>query len=226
MKCPCKDCDHRTLTCHGLCEGYKAWRNWKDEVNRKRQLDGELKALQGVDADVRRGEVMVVIGPSGSGKSTFLRCLNLLKTSDRTVQQLTGRLRLDGYPEEVIRCALDYVASFHYTDDRRYAQNYVRMMSARKSRRQIETELIQKGVDHEVVRAALCEADAEAGEDGGLERTAILALARKRGYDPGKADRDETARFYRYLMGKGFGYESIRSVLSTGSRQDPAEYLD
>ena len=159
-------------------------------------------------------------------KRSRLRCLNLLKTSDRTVQQLTGRLRLDGYPEEVIRCALDYVASFHYTDDRRYAQNYVRMMSARKSRRQIETELIGKGVDHEVVRAALCEADAEAGEDGGLERTAILALARKRGYDPGKADRDETARFYRYLMGKGFGYESVRSAFSSVSRQDTAEYLD
>ena len=41
--------------------------------------EGQLKALQGVDADVRKGEVMVVIGPSGSGKSTFLRCLNLLE---------------------------------------------------------------------------------------------------------------------------------------------------
>ena len=41
--------------------------------------EGKLKALQGVDADVHRGEVMVVIGPSGSGKSTFLRCLNLLE---------------------------------------------------------------------------------------------------------------------------------------------------
>ena len=41
--------------------------------------DGQLKALRGVDADVHRGEVMVVIGPSGSGKSTFLRCLNLLE---------------------------------------------------------------------------------------------------------------------------------------------------
>ena len=40
---------------------------------------GELKALRGVDTDVRRGEVLVVIGPSGSGKSTFLRCLNLLE---------------------------------------------------------------------------------------------------------------------------------------------------
>ena len=41
--------------------------------------DGELKALRGVDADIHRGEVVVVIGPSGSGKSTFLRCLNLLE---------------------------------------------------------------------------------------------------------------------------------------------------
>ena len=41
--------------------------------------EGQLKALQGVDTEVHRGEVMVVIGPSGSGKSTFLRCLNLLE---------------------------------------------------------------------------------------------------------------------------------------------------
>ena len=40
---------------------------------------GELKALRGVDTDIHRGEVLVVIGPSGSGKSTFLRCLNLLE---------------------------------------------------------------------------------------------------------------------------------------------------
>ncbi len=40
---------------------------------------GELKALNGVDTDIHRGEVLVVIGPSGSGKSTFLRCLNLLE---------------------------------------------------------------------------------------------------------------------------------------------------
>ncbi len=41
---------------------------------------GEIKALDGVTAEVGRGEVVVVIGPSGSGKSTFLRCLNLLET--------------------------------------------------------------------------------------------------------------------------------------------------
>ena len=41
---------------------------------------GAVKALDGVSNDIKKGEVVVVIGPSGSGKSTFLRCLNLLET--------------------------------------------------------------------------------------------------------------------------------------------------
>ncbi len=46
----------------------------------KKYYNGDrIKALDGVSADIRKGEVVVVIGPSGSGKSTFLRCLNLLE---------------------------------------------------------------------------------------------------------------------------------------------------
>ncbi|MCY9592834.1 amino acid ABC transporter ATP-binding protein [Paenibacillus chitinolyticus] len=40
---------------------------------------GKLTVLNGIDIEIEKGEVVVVIGPSGSGKSTFLRCLNLLE---------------------------------------------------------------------------------------------------------------------------------------------------
>ena len=41
---------------------------------------GDLQVLRGIDLNVRRGEVVCVIGPSGSGKSTLLRCVNMLET--------------------------------------------------------------------------------------------------------------------------------------------------
>ena len=46
---------------------------------KKHYLGGKVKALDGIDADIKKGEVVVIIGPSGSGKSTFLRSLNLLE---------------------------------------------------------------------------------------------------------------------------------------------------
>jgi len=46
---------------------------------KKHYFGGKVKALDGVDVDIRRGEVVVIIGPSGSGKSTLLRSLNLLE---------------------------------------------------------------------------------------------------------------------------------------------------
>ena len=46
---------------------------------KKHYNKGAIKALDGIDAEIRKGEVVVVIGPSGSGKSTFLRSLNLME---------------------------------------------------------------------------------------------------------------------------------------------------
>lgn len=46
---------------------------------KKHYLGGAVKALDGVDIDIQKGEVVVIIGPSGSGKSTLLRSLNLLE---------------------------------------------------------------------------------------------------------------------------------------------------
>ncbi len=51
---------------------------------------GDLTVLNDVNAEIRKGEVIAVIGPSGSGKSTFLRCLNLLE------RPTSGNILVDG----------------------------------------------------------------------------------------------------------------------------------
>jgi polar amino acid transport system ATP-binding protein len=60
---------------------------------------GRNEVLRGVDLEVARGEVAVIIGPSGSGKSTFLRCINHLEKINRGVLRVDGELigyRQDG----------------------------------------------------------------------------------------------------------------------------------
>ena len=51
---------------------------------------GKSHALRGVTTEVKRGEVLMIIGPSGSGKSTLLRCINMLEMPD------TGNIVVDG----------------------------------------------------------------------------------------------------------------------------------
>lgn len=51
---------------------------------------GQLEVLKGIDLEVRRGEVVCVIGPSGSGKSTLLRCVNRLE------EPTSGKILIEG----------------------------------------------------------------------------------------------------------------------------------
>ena len=60
------------------------------EARAVRKSFGRLEVLRGIDLEVRRGEVLCLLGPSGSGKSTFLRCVNHLEKID------AGSLTVDG----------------------------------------------------------------------------------------------------------------------------------
>ena len=62
------------------------------KVDNLHKYFGELEVLKGVNNEIKRGEVVCVIGPSGSGKSTFLRCLNLLEIPTK------GEITIYGIP--------------------------------------------------------------------------------------------------------------------------------
>ncbi|KJK30870.1 amino acid ABC transporter ATP-binding protein [Paenibacillus sp. P2(2022)] len=61
-------------------------------VKQLRKSFGKNEILKGIDIDIAKGEVVVIIGPSGSGKSTFLRCMNLLE------QPTEGEILFEGEP--------------------------------------------------------------------------------------------------------------------------------
>ncbi|WP_298180370.1 amino acid ABC transporter ATP-binding protein [Saccharomonospora sp.] len=61
------------------------------EVSDLRKSFGQLDVLKGIDLQVRRGEVVCIIGPSGSGKSTLLRCVNLLEEPN------SGKVAVNGF---------------------------------------------------------------------------------------------------------------------------------
>ncbi|MGC8971295.1 MAG: amino acid ABC transporter ATP-binding protein [bacterium] len=66
---------------------------------------GRLEVLKGVDLDVEKGEVVVIIGPSGAGKSTLLRCINLLErpTSGKVIFEGMDITRMDGRAIDKVR---------------------------------------------------------------------------------------------------------------------------
>jgi polar amino acid transport system ATP-binding protein len=70
---------------------------------------GKLEVLRGVDLEVKRGEVVCVLGPSGSGKSTLLRCVNLLEPPEEGDIHLEERSICKGAGKGEAGWELDFV---------------------------------------------------------------------------------------------------------------------
>ena len=60
------------------------------EIKNLHKYFGKNEVLKGIDLDIKKGEVVVIIGPSGSGKSTFLRSMNLLEKPTKGVISFEG----------------------------------------------------------------------------------------------------------------------------------------
>lgn len=147
-------------------------------------------------------------------KRAKLRAMNLLTKREYTERQLRDRLRAGYYPQKVIEEALAYVAGFHYTDDLKYACDYIAGHEDTRSRRRIEQDLLGKGID----RATLEQAWSRWEEQGGRQDEAamIQTLLEKRGYDAEKAEIKDRRKTYSFLVRKGFSDDAVRKALKTG----------
>ena len=135
------------------------------------------------------------------------RAMHLLEKQDRTRKNLEDKLRESDYPQTAIDAAIAYVESFHYIDDERYARSYVHFHQEGKSKRRIQQDLMQKGIDRDVIALVLEE------EYETSEADMIRDMLRKKHYDPESADAKERSKMYRFLAGRGFSSGDISRVL-------------
>lgn len=147
-----------------------------------------------------------------------LRCMNLLKGGTYTRHQLKEKLRQGLYPEDVMEEALDYVASFHYIDDDRYALDFIRCSCEKKSRKRIEADLARRGVDRDTVERAWSRWAAEGNMQD--EESQIAGLLEKRHFQAHLADRKQWRSTYAYLIRKGYSSESILNVMKRMMKND------
>lgn len=139
------------------------------------------------------------------------RAMNLLKAREYTEKKLRDKLYEGGYPEEVIEQAIDYVKSYHYIDDERYARQYAQSRLESKSRRGIEFELMQKGIDKQIISRAFAGLEEEGFQSD--ETAMIEQLLWKRGYDKETATMQEKQKTYAFLARKGFLTENIQKMI-------------
>lgn len=143
------------------------------------------------------------------------RALHLLEKMDYTEHRLRGKLARGGYPQPCIDAAIDYVKSFHYLDDHRYACTFVRCNQERMSRLRIKQKLAEKGIAREVIEQALEETYEDSEGTASFESIQITRLLEKRRFTADETDEKEFRRTYQYLLRRGYPSSEVLRVMRT-----------
>ena len=144
-------------------------------------------------------------------KKAKSKALHILERSDKTELQLKEKLLEADFPEDIVEEAMDYVRSFHYLDDRRYAEHYVRAKAGTKSRFQLLFELQDKGVDREITEEVISAAEEEGELD---EKEAVKKQFLKKYAAKDLSDPALYQKAVRYFSGKGYSYDAIKEGIS------------
>ncbi len=169
---------------------------------------GELRALHLQEGDTLPEQAYEHIRREVLLKRAKKRAMHLLERMDRTREQLRRKLLEGEYPPDLVEEALEYVSSYHYLDDARYADTYVRLHGDLKSSGRLRMELLHKGIASELIDRAL---EAQEGERD--EEAMIRALMEKRHFDPETSDVSQRRRMYAYLQRRGFRSTDISRLL-------------
>lgn len=125
------------------------------------------------------------------------KAMNLLLYKDRTEKELQKRLEECDFAPEEISEAMEYVRSFGYLNDRKYAENYILTYRMKKSRSMIVHELRERGIEEIHIEAA----EELFPED---ESDPAFELLKKKAGEPHRLEDKELRRCVGYLGRRGY----------------------
>ena len=135
------------------------------------------------------------------------RALHLLEKMDRTESDIRVKLKNNGYPDDAIDAAIEYVESYNYINDERYAHTYVRNYCNSRSRKRIMQDLYRKGINKELINDAI---DKEYNVD---EEALIRMYMNKKGYSSDNVSVKDRDKMFRFLISKGFQYDDVQQLI-------------
>ena len=144
------------------------------------------------------------------------RSLYLLTGTAKTERRLREKLeKSQRYSEEVIAKTIAFLKEYDYLNDYQYALRYLEENSGKRSLRDMQAKLFQRGVDSASLKEAI-EAFQEKliDEEGNPEREALLKCLAKKRRTLDLTDPKDKQKLYAFLMRKGFSYSLIQEAIN------------
>ncbi len=172
---------------------------------------GELRSFGIKEGEIISEETYLEITKALLPKRATKRAMELLVKKDYTEKKLRDKLADGLYSDDIIDAAIEYVKSYKYLDDERYARDYVAYNIELRSRNRIKQDLISRGVPKDIIQNVLDEFTYEEGCEAELDQ--IKKLLVKKHYDP-SMDYKDKQKIIAFLLRKGYPMDAIRSAIN------------
>ncbi len=162
-------------------------------------LSQRIKVGQEIDED-KIAEIVF----EADFSTAYEKALGYVSKMMRTKMQMIIYLKNKGYDGKIIARVIDKLIEIGFIDDENFAKKFVAEKKNSQGKRKLSYELKQKGVKEDIIEAEL--------QSVGDEFDACYQVAKKKVKDK-PLDQKEKERCYRYVLSRGFSYETAKAVV-------------
>lgn len=138
--------------------------------------------------------------------SAFDKAVNLLAFKDRTTQEITNRLKENGYSSDEIEETVEKLSYYGYLNDENYTISYIKDNTSKKGKKLIANELSHKGIQKDIISDILSNSEID-------DVSTIRDIMERRYKDADLNDEKVYRRLVGFFLRRGFSYENVLKVI-------------